>query len=190
MNPERLLRLFDRVAEAPDAVARLRRLVLDLAVRGKLVEQHPDDEPAEILLDRLHCHRDKVTQDLNTRKLTNIANIKHQPFQLPENWKWVSLSSVGAIIGGGTPRTDDLSNFTDGRDGVPWLTPADLGQHKGKTIRHGSRFLSRRGLQDSSAKLLPAGTVLFTSRAPIGYCAIAENALSTNQGFKSIVPAL
>ena len=111
-----------------------------------------------------------------------------QPFEIPDCWRWVRLDRVGAIIGGGTPSASDPHNFTDSGTGVPWLTPADLGGFLGTFISRGARDLSEKGLKISSATLMPTGTVLFTSRAPIGYVAIAANSISTNQGFKSIVP--
>jgi type I restriction enzyme S subunit len=71
---------------------------------------------------------------------------------------------------------------------VSWLSPKDLSGYKWKYIGKGATDITELGLQKSSAKLLPKGTVLFSSRAPIGYIAIAENEVSTNQGFKSLVP--
>ncbi len=95
------------------------------------------------------------------------------------------MSEIADVIGGGTPKTKDPSNYEGGT--IPWLTPADLSGYTEKTIGHGARFITQKGLESSSAKMMPAGTVLFTSRAPIGYVAIASNPLCTNQGFKSFV---
>ena len=104
---------------------------------------------------------------------------------LPARWYWTTLGEIAEVIGGGTPRTNDPTNFDGGN--VPWITPADLSGYAEKYISHGTRFITRKGLESSSARLLPAGTVLFTSRAPIGYVAIARNPVATNQGFKSFV---
>ena len=104
---------------------------------------------------------------------------------LPDGWYWTTMGEIAEVLGGGTPRTTDPANFEGGD--VPWITPADLSGYTEKYISHGARFITRRGLESSSAQLLPAGTVLFTSRAPIGYVAIARNPLGTNQGFKSFV---
>lgn len=104
---------------------------------------------------------------------------------LPEGWEWKTLGEIAEVVGGGTPRTNDPSNFENGT--IPWVTPADLSGYISKKIGHGSRYITEKGLSSSSARLLPAGTVLFTSRAPIGYVAIASNPISTNQGFKSFV---
>ena len=94
---------------------------------------------------------------------------------------------VFTVIGGGTPKASDKSNFEEPTQGVAWLTPADLSKYKNKFISNGARDISLKGLHSSSAKLMPKGSVLFSSRAPIGYVAIAKNEISTNQGFKSFV---
>ena len=104
---------------------------------------------------------------------------------VPDSWEWVRSETIAEIVGGGTPRADDESNFS--ADGIPWITPADLTGYRSAYIGRGRRDLSDKGIKGSGATLLPAGTVLFSSRAPVGYCAIAANAISTNQGFKSLV---
>lgn len=104
---------------------------------------------------------------------------------LPAGWYWTTLGEIAEVVGGGTPRTSDPANFEGGD--VPWITPADLSGYTEKYISHGARFITRKGLESSAARLLPAGTVLFSSRAPIGYVVIASNPIATNQGFKSFV---
>lgn len=106
---------------------------------------------------------------------------------LPLGWQWVKLGDVCEVVAGGTPSTKDLNNFCE-EGGHCWLTPADLSGYINKFISRGSRNITTQGLKSSSAKLMPKGTVLFTSRAPIGYVAIASNEISTNQGFKSFIP--
>lgn len=103
---------------------------------------------------------------------------------LPKGWSYSKIKSLGKIIGGGTPATDN-PDYWDGD--IPWLTPADLSSDKRIIIDAGSKFISTLGLKKSGAKLLPEKTVLLTSRAPIGYVALAKNPICTNQGFKSIV---
>ncbi|OIQ90417.1 type-1 restriction enzyme EcoKI specificity protein [mine drainage metagenome] len=99
--------------------------------------------------------------------------------------QWKTMGDIAEVVGGGTPRTSDPGNFENGD--IPWLTPADLSGYTEKYVSHGARFITRKGLESSSARILPAGSVLFTSRAPIGYVAIARNPIATNQGFKSFV---
>ena len=102
-----------------------------------------------------------------------------------KNWQKVKLGDVSEIIGGGTPNTK-IPEYWSG--GIPWLTPRDLSNFPGRYISKGERDISELGLSKSSATLLPKGTVLLTTRAPIGYLAIAENSISTNQGFRSLIP--
>lgn len=105
--------------------------------------------------------------------------------KLPVGWVACRMGEISNVIGGGTPKASDPENFN--LNGYPWLTPADLSNNKKIYVYGGKRFLSNRGLKTSSAKFMPKGTVLFSSRAPIGYVAIAGREISTNQGFKSFV---
>jgi type I restriction enzyme, S subunit len=108
-----------------------------------------------------------------------------EKWEVPESWVWTEMGKIGTVVGGSTPRTDETQNYEDGD--IPWITPADLSGYTEKLISKGSRNITAHGLANSGARMLPAGTVLFSSRAPIGYVAIAANPLSTNQGFKSFV---
>lgn len=100
-------------------------------------------------------------------------------------WKTVKLSDIGTIVGGATPATSHDEYYNGD---IPWLTPKDLAGYAGRYISRGERNISRAGLESCSAKILPKNSILFSSRAPIGYIAIAQNDLCTNQGFKSIIP--
>lgn len=104
---------------------------------------------------------------------------------LPPGWAWTTLGEVGRVSSGGTPAAGDDTNF--GGE-IAWVTPADLTGYTRKHISQGRRNLSEKGYASCSATLVEAGTVLFSSRAPIGYVAIAENSISTNQGFKNLTP--
>jgi len=106
---------------------------------------------------------------------------------LPNNWLESEIGEIAEIIGGGTPKSTDASNFSNPGSGIAWITPADLSGYMNQYISHGARDLSRKGYESSSAKIMPKGSLLFSSRAPIGYIAIAKNEVSTNQGFKSFV---
>lgn len=103
-----------------------------------------------------------------------------------EEWKECTLSDLGTIVGGATPSTKDSSNYENGS--IAWITPKDLSTHTERFISHGERNITEKGLKSCSAQLMPQNSILFTSRAPIGYIAIAKNEVCTNQGFKSIVP--
>jgi type I restriction enzyme, S subunit len=104
---------------------------------------------------------------------------------IPKHWELKRLCEVGEIISGGTPSTKE-PQYWNGN--IAWITPADLSGFRGKKIAKGKKSISKRGLSNSSARLMPKGSVLFSSRAPIGYVAIASNELCTNQGFKSVIP--
>ena len=101
------------------------------------------------------------------------------------SYKKVKISDIGKIVSGATPKTKDVDNYGGS---IAWITPADLSGYTSKYISHGSRNITQKGYDSCSTHLMPRGTVLFSSRAPIGYVAIAENPICTNQGFKSIVP--
>ena len=101
-------------------------------------------------------------------------------------WKVGTIADIGTVVGGGTPSKSKPEYYTE--NGIPWITPKDLSVNKSKFISHGENDISELGLKNSSATMMPEGTVLFSSRAPIGYIAIAANDVSTNQGFKSVIP--
>ena len=93
------------------------------------------------------------------------------------------ISEIGTVVGGGTPSTKNPDYW--GGD-IPWISPKDLTDYKSVYISKGENFLTEKGLK-SGTRLLPKNTLLFSSRAPIGYVALAANPICTNQGFKSIV---
>lgn len=141
----------------------LRGQILQKAIQGKLVPQLPEDGVVE-----------------------QIGHAPEEmPFELPASWKWASLNSIGTIVSGATPKTS-VAEFWNGD--INWVTPADLGKSSSKWISHGSRFLTKAGLKSCSAVLMPKGSIVYSSRAPIGHIAIAANELCTNQGCKSFVP--
>ena len=95
MNAEHLLTHFDRIADAPDAIPRLRRFVLDLAVRGKLVPQDPSDEPASELLKRILTEKARLVKAGEIKKSnTKPARMADTPFELPRSWKWAALGDL------------------------------------------------------------------------------------------------
>ena len=101
-------------------------------------------------------------------------------------WALGTVSDLGAVVGGSTPSKSKPEYYTE--DGIAWITPKDLSLNKAKFISHGENDITELGLKNSSASIMPEGTVLFSSRAPIGYIAIASGEVTTNQGFKSVVP--
>lgn len=102
--------------------------------------------------------------------------------------EWVErkISDIGTVVGGATPSTKKPENYEDGK--IAWITPKDLSTFSGRYIERGERNITEIGLKSCSTQLLPPNTVLFSSRAPIGYVAITANEVCTNQGFKSVIP--
>ena len=170
---EQLLTIIDTIKllqeELKDLVKQTKNQVLNYAIAGKLTYQDPNDEPAEALLKRIG----KTT--------TTAADTPYE--KLPKGWAWCRLGDIGEIIGGGTPSTS-IEEYWNGE--ISWITPADLSNYSDKYIAQGKRNITELGLDNSSAKLIPKGSILFSTRAPIGYVVIADRPLSTNQGFKSL----
>lgn len=143
----------------------------------------------------------KVVSVLNTIeskiKLNNAINenLEHQAQALYQelfvtnanpDWKSGTISDLGTVVGGSTPSKAKPEYYTD--RGIAWITPKDLSVNKSKFVARGENDITELGLKNSSASIMPEGTVLFSSRAPIGYIAVAAGEVTTNQGFKSVVP--
>lgn len=101
-------------------------------------------------------------------------------------WKKVKIQDIGTVVGGATPSTKIDANYKNGH--ISWITPKDLSTFEGRYIYTGERNITEMGLNSSSTVLMPKNSILFSSRAPIGYVAIAGKELCTNQGFKSVIP--
>ena len=99
-----------------------------------------------------------------------------------EEWDQKSISDVANVVGGGTPDTT-IAEYWDGN--IQWFTPSEIG--KSKYISKSERKITQSGLNNSSAKILPQGTILLSTRATIGECSIAMEECSTNQGFQSLI---
>lgn len=167
--------------------------------------KYPKKEEQQAIAATLSCLDDKI--ELNNRinkTLEEMAQaifkswfIDFEPFQdgefedselglIPKGWRVGTVSDLGDVVGGSTPSKARADYYTD--NGIAWITPKDLSINKNKFISKGEIDITDLGLKNSSAKIMPKGTVLFSSRAPIGYIAIAKNEVTTNQGFKSVVP--
>jgi len=97
MNAERLLAHYERIADAPDAIAQLRRFVLDLAVRGKLVPQDPNDEPASELLKRIAAEMARLVKAGDIRAPKTVPALSDAPFAIPTNWRWSQMAEIGVL---------------------------------------------------------------------------------------------
>lgn len=105
---------------------------------------------------------------------------------IPEGWRVGRLDEIADVVGGSTPSKAKPEYYT--QNGIAWLTPKDLSNHPAVYSSRGEIDITQEGYNSTSTKLMPKGSVLFTSRAPIGYISIAQNEICTNQGFKSLVP--
>lgn len=168
MNSTQLLNHFDRLAEVPNAVPRLRRFVYDLAVRGRLVPQEPSDEPVSVLLDG------------------RAARPKDEPWQIPAGWEWSTLGHLGEVMGGGTPNKGE-SEFWNGT--IPWVSPKDM---KVDWIHDAEDHISESAIARSSARLIPKKSLLMVVRGMILAhsfpTAISTVPLTINQDMKALVP--
>ena len=127
MNAKRLLALYDRVADAPDGIARLRRFILDLAVRGRLVEQDPADEPASELLKRIAVERKERIDRGEVRRSKSFDLINDVPFELPFGWVWMRLGETGNIFTGNSINSETRERLIKTQKGHPFIATKDVG---------------------------------------------------------------
>ena len=166
MNAERLLAHYDKIFDAPHAVPRLRRFILDLAVRGKLVAQDPNDGAAV---------------DFDAAVPSEIM----PPFDVPKNWNWARLCALGAIVGGGTP-SKARDDYWCG--GIPWVSPKDM---KIDYLSKAQMSISEAAIAGSAANIVPTRSVLFVVRGMILAhsfpVAVTRVPVSINQDMKALV---
>ncbi len=188
MTNEEFLAAFEPLVGAPGGIKRLRGIILDLAFRGRLADACSDsgDEVC------VHTRQDRlrVARELGVRVPQDLPPVRPEevPFLVPAHWAWERIGNLGVVVGGATPNSQ-RSDFFAGSEGIPWITPADMSRQSNRLVSGGKRFLSDLGLASCSATLMPAGTILFSSRAPVGHVGIAACPIATNQGFKSLVPS-
>ena len=177
MNVDRLFALYDRVAEAPDAVGRLRRFVLDLAVRGKLIEQDPADEPASELLKRIAVEKARMVRaggSRRSRKLPNGEPVRR--FGLPASWEWSAIESVAHIEMGQSPRSEHYNRVGNG-----------LAFFQGKAD-FGPRHPTARYWCTKPTKIAEPGNILLSIRAPVGPTNVADQRCCIGRGLAALRP--
>ena len=109
-------------------------------------------------------------------------------FNIPDAWELTRLRNIGTIISGGTPKTTEKDYYNGN---IPWITPSDMGKQQNKIyFESACKFISEKGLNNSSAQMIPANSIVYSSRAPIGHINIVNTEFTTNQGCKSIFPLL
>lgn len=141
---------------------------------------------------KLNEKLEEMAQAIFKSWFVDFEPFKDMPFHetelgmIPEGWEVGIFDDIVDIVGGGTPSKSISEYYTD--NGIAWITPKDLSLNNNKFTSKGTIDITELGYEKSSAKLMPKGSVLFSSRAPIGYITIAKNEICTNQGFKSAVP--
>ena len=184
MNADRLLACYERIADAPDAVPRLRRFILDVAVRGKLVEQDPNDEPAAELLKRIAKKKARRVKagEIPEPKLQPPLSACHLPYLQPINWQCVPLGSVlDNHLGGGTPSKNNPDYW---HGDYYWASVKDVGKKKylDRTIDE----ITNEGLANSSSNLIPAGNLIVVTRMGLGKISINRVPVAINQDLRAL----
>jgi type I restriction enzyme S subunit len=154
-----LVRHFDLIAQAPGGVARLRELILTLAVQGKLVPQDPSDEPASELLKKIRAEKDRLIAEGKIKRDKQMAEIgdDEKPFQLPVGWSWEPLGSLGNIFSGNSINAAEKEARFAGVAGLPFIATKDVGYG---LERLGYENGIRIPLSEHSFKVAHAGAVL------------------------------
>ena len=156
----------------------------------ELIIDVPDVETQRAIGNYLYSidRKAEINAKVNDNLEQQAAAMFHDLFVVhaDPSWSEGTISDLGTVVGGSTPSKAKPVYYTD--HGIAWITPKDLSVDKSKFVSHGADDITELGLRNSSASIMPRGTVLFSSRAPIGYIAIADGEVTTNQGFKSVIP--
>ena len=181
----------------------LRKSILQLAIQGKLVPQDPNDEPASVLLERIRAEKQRLIKEGKIKKDKNDSVIfkgddnRHYekvgsqvkditddlPFEIPDSWVWCRLNDIASISAGGTPERHNPRFWANGT--IPWLKISDI-TSANKYIKQASEYITEEGLKNSSAKILPKGTLLYTIFATIGEVGILDFDASCNQAIAGV----
>ena len=180
-------------------VEKLKQKILDLAIRGKLVPQDPNDEPASVLIEKIRAEKEalikqgKIKRDKNEsyifkgddnsyyEKVGNNTNQVSIPFDIPSTWSWCRLSTIAEIRNGFTPRRDNPSYWTNGN--IPWFTIADKNE-QGLFINRTAQHIT--SVATTVERIVPANSVLLCCTASVGEVAYTNIPLTTNQQFNGI----
>ena len=178
----------------------LRQKILDLAIRGKLVPQDPNDEPASVLLERIRAEKQQMVKEgkLKPKDIKNDTvifkgddNLHYEqfadgtvkciedeiPFELPEGWEWTRLGVIGSWQSVATPSRREPLYYENGT--IPWLKTGDLCDCHIKNV---PEYITEKAVSETSVKILPVGTVLIAMYgATIGKTGISDIELTTNQ---------
>lgn len=188
MNAEALLTHYERIADSAEAINRLRRFILDLAVRGKLVPQNPKEEPASELLQRLAKEKARQAEASGKGRLTPSDPILkvEQPVDVPTTWAWARLCDIGILSGGMTPSMNRPDYWSGD---IVWLSPKDI---KADEVSDSELKISSLGLAETRLKLYRPGCLFMVARSGILKrtfpVAINRVPAAANQDLKVLTP--
>ena len=160
----------------------IRSKILNLAMRGQLTEQLPEDGTAEELYQQIQAEKQAFVTAGKIKKEKPLPGItpEETPFDIPENWKWVRIADISSITSGGTPSRGN-SLFWNGN--IPWVKISDI---SAKYVTETEEKITEAGLNNSSAKIFPKGTLLYTIFATIGTVGILNIDAATNQAIAGV----
>ena len=182
MNADLLLAHYERIADAPDAISRMRRFILDLAVHGKLVEQDPADEPASELFKRVAAEKAGLVKAGEIKKPKPLKVANGSLYELPGSWTLVQLGEVIIKhLGGGTP-SKAIADYWDGD--ILWASVKDVG--KSKYLDETTDRITDAGLENSSSNLIEPGNLLVVTRMGLGKMSINRVPVAINQDLRTL----
>ena len=157
MKLETFFEKFDQIADAPDAVKKIRELVLDLAVQGKLVEQDPNDEPASSLIEQITTEKSALVKRKVIRASNNHTkrNVDCLDGNLPQGWAWVLVDEITSIGTGSTPLKSERAFYANGD--VPWVTSASTNN---QFIEAPYQFVTQKAVEECNLRIYPKGSLL------------------------------
>ena len=181
-----LLSNLNLLATAPGGVAKLRELILTLAVQGKLVPQDPADEPASVLLQKIRAEKDRLIAEGKIKRDKPLAEIgeEEKPFGLPAGWEWVRLGSLLPFRIGKTPPSKDPQYWADA--GHAWVSISDM-NHFGE-VRETGRKITDKGASVFGYEPLPPGTLIMSFKLTIGKISLLRVPAYHNEAIVSFTP--
>lgn len=185
MDADLFLQQFGHLAQGEGGIKKLRDLILQLAVRGKLVEQNPADEPAEVLLKKIEADKKRLIKDGVVRKQEAFANVSNdaKPFLIPFSWKFVFLGAIGDWGAGATPNRKESAYYGGS---IPWFKSGEL---TGDIITDSEEYITEKALKECSLRLNKIGDIAIAMYgATIGKTAIIGIESTTNQAVCACTP--
>lgn len=167
---------------------KLRQKILDLAIRGKLVPQDPNDEPASVLLERIRAEKERLVKEgkikRSKQKTSDKPHYENVPYEIPESWEWVRFGDISEVVRGGSPRPAGSAEFYDGN--IPFLKVADLTKDNEVYVNSAENSIKDAGL--TKTRFVKSGTLLLTnSGATLGVPKITNIDTTFNDGIAAFL---